>query len=257
MQLTYELKNERLLVSKQIAEIKSLNEKLESSNEYMKQFTYTISHDLKTPLTSLNLALTLMQENDSETTHQTYLEIIARASKKLQRTVKGIVEILDIQNNASHVARKVMLSETWAEISEQIFLQHRDLLINPQIDFSQVDEFLYIPAYIDSIMINLTTNAIKYREPERELLIKIKSHRQNGYVVLSFEDNGTGIDLKKYGHMIFSPFTRFSPSTEGKGIGLYIIKTMVEKNGGKVEIESEPGVGTQFRFYLKEFEATK
>ena len=72
-------------------------------------------------------------------------------------------------------------------------------------------------------------------------------------IILTFKDNGEGIDLEKFGSRLFTPFTRFNTEQEGKGIGLYIVKKMIEKNGGKIEVESEIGKGTTFIIYLREY----
>lgn len=252
MQLTEELKEERTMVNTQMSEIKSLNERLESSNAYMKQFTYSVSHDLKTPLTTLNLALGLIHGSTPDETKR-YLDTIEKSSKKLEKTIHGIIEILDIQNNSSNVVRKVILSDAWDEVAEQVFVQYADVDIKITKNFSSVNQLQYIPAYINSILTNLATNAVKYRLPGKQLTIDVSAKNQNGYIVLSFADNGEGIDLTRYGAALFSPFVRFSQTTDGKGIGLYIIKTMVEKNGGKAEVESEVGKGTTFHFFLKEY----
>jgi signal transduction histidine kinase len=111
----------------------------------------------------------------------------------------------------------------------------------------------YVPAYIKSIFSNLLSNAIKYHEQERKLKISIKTWKIQNGISFSFSDNGKGIDLEKNGKILFSPFVRFSKEIEGKGIGLHIIKNMVESNGGSIKVESTLGRGTEFIFSLVEY----
>jgi two-component system CheB/CheR fusion protein len=77
------------------------------------------------------------------------------------------------------------------------------------------------------------------------------------FVLIRIEDNGLGIDLQKYGNSLFEPFKRLTTQGEGSGLGLHLVKTMVEHNGGLIQVKSEPGIGTSFTLYLKEYEDNK
>jgi signal transduction histidine kinase len=99
----------------------------------------------------------------------------------------------------------------------------------------------------------MISNAIKYRAPDWALQLTIAAHREEGFVVITFADNGRGIDLTRTGHKLFKPFYQVDPRQEGSGMGLHIVKSMLHKNGGKVAVSSQPGHGTTFTAYLKEF----
>jgi signal transduction histidine kinase len=107
-----------------------------------------------------------------------------------------------------------------------------------------------VPAYIESIFLNLTTNAIKYRDPEKEPTLTIQSYIEDQFIVLSVEDNGKGIDLERYGNKIFGMYKTFHGNKDARGIGLFITKNQIESMGGTIEVESEVGVGTKFRVKL-------
>jgi signal transduction histidine kinase len=100
--------------------------------------------------------------------------------------------------------------------------------------------------YIESIFLNLISNAIKYRHPGRQPKLKITSIAQNGHLQLRFEDNGIGIDLQKHGQNLFSLYKRFHFHVEGKGLGLFLVRTQVEALGGTVTVNSEIDHGTTF-----------
>jgi signal transduction histidine kinase len=105
-------------------------------------------------------------------------------------------------------------------------------------------------AYLDSVVFNLISNAIKYRKPEAHPIIKIQSgefQKQNWF---SISDNGMGIDLKKYGDRIFGMFKTFHGNRDARGIGLFITRNQIEALGGKIEVDSAPGQGTTFTIYL-------
>ena len=108
-----------------------------------------------------------------------------------------------------------------------------------------------IPAYLDSILLNLFTNAIKYRSPERKATLEIDYEINDNYTVINFKDNGLGVNLEKNGHKIFGMYKTFHGNEDAKGIGLFITKNQIESMDGKIEVESETGYGSNFKIYLK------
>ena len=255
LQLTEELRNEKLLAESHNREIQLLNHKLEENNENMKNFTYTVSHDLRTPLTSLRLALSFLDEMTIPEEIDEYLKIINRAVTRLDNTVQGLVKILLMQTHTDN-SRKVGLEEVFTEVYEDFTGTISDIGASVTFDFKEVPEIVYIEAYIKSIFTNLISNAIKYRSPDRPLSVSVLARKADDKIVLVFRDNGQGIDLEQHGEKLFSPFSRFSENTEGNGIGLYIIRNMVRRNGGSIDVTSQPGHGTTFSFFLPEYQLT-
>ncbi|HYV94396.1 MAG TPA: ATP-binding protein [Chitinophagales bacterium] len=106
--------------------------------------------------------------------------------------------------------------------------------------------------YLHSIFYNLISNSLIYRKHDIPPVIKIKSHKLKDTIELLFKDNGMGIDLEKNGNQVFGLYKRFhSKNTDGKGMGLYMVKTQVEALGGKISIESEVNKGTTFKIEFK------
>ncbi len=254
MQLTEELKEEQARVEKHSKEIQLLNEKLVKTNSYMEEFTYTVSHDLKTPLTTLKLAFEFLDEAEDAESKMEYMQMIGRAAKRLEKTIQGLVEILDLQTNDQSIVKKIDLHSFFTDIKEgfSTYILAKSVAFE---DSFMIDELWYIEPYLTSIFTNLISNSIKYRVVERPLVIRVSTRRSSGKILLTFTDNAEGIDLVKNGPRIFTPFTRFTTRQEGKGIGLYIIKKIIEKNDGRIEVESTPGVGTSFKIYLNEYPA--
>ncbi len=122
------------------------------------------------------------------------------------------------------------------------------------IIYNEIDEDLNvraIPAYLDSIVLNFLTNAIKYKSDERVPIIELSSEVQGDFVVFKVKDNGLGIDMEKFGDKIFQMYKTFHYNEDAIGIGLFITKNHIESLGGKVEVKSEVGIGTEFVIYLK------
>ena len=109
-----------------------------------------------------------------------------------------------------------------------------------------------IPAYLDSILLNLFTNAIKYKSPERKAILDIGYEINENYTIITFRDNGLGLNLKKNGHKIFGMYKTFHGNEDAKGIGLFITKNQLEAMDGKIEVESKVGSGSIFKVYLNE-----
>ena len=109
-----------------------------------------------------------------------------------------------------------------------------------------------IPAYLESIIFNLISNAIKYKSPHRRPLLNIGYEINEQYTVITFKDNGLGLNLNKNGHKIFGMYKTFHGNNDARGIGLYLTKNQIEAMNGKIEVESEEGVGSVFKIYLNE-----
>lgn len=108
-----------------------------------------------------------------------------------------------------------------------------------------------IPAYLDSIILNFLTNAIKYRSKARQAKIELSAKLENNYVILKVKDNGLGIDLNKHGNAIFQMYKTFHNNNDATGIGLFITKNHIESIGGKVTVTSEVGIGSTFSVHLQ------
>lgn len=220
----------------------------------MKEFTYAISHDLKNPLSSLKIAIQQLPVQDLNKESSLYHGVITRSVNRLDKTIRGLIEILDIQNQDKHVIRKVKFNSLLQEVQEEYISLINDTKTVINTDFTHAPEISYIEGYLMSLFHNILSNSLKYKHPEKNPIISISSKEIQGGIELSFEDNGVGMDLKQVGDKLFTPFSRFSHQAEGKGIGLYLVKGMVENNGGKVIVESELNKGTVFRFRLVPYE---
>jgi signal transduction histidine kinase len=229
-----------------------INQELVRQNLDLQQFTYIVSHNLRAPVANLLGLVSLYRTEDSiNEVNQIAIENIKTVSRQLDGIVRDLNEIVEIkQHLIAETKENVSFEEELAEIlnslQKQIYLARAEI----NIDFSKVSHIFTIRKYLNSILLNLLSNALKYKHPERCPLIEISSYIVDNFVLLQVKDNGLGIDLKKNGHKLFGFHKRFHSHVEGKGIGLYLVKQQTEVMGGKVEVESQPEQGSIFKVYL-------
>lgn len=250
VELSEELKANAAMVEKQMVEIKKLNEQLSKSNERMKEFTYAISHDLKTPLSSLKLSSAYMENNPTATDILIYQGIVSRSVNRLDRTIQSLIEIIDLQNQDHHVIKELAFETLFSETIDEYEQFIKESGAKIETDFSAAPRIAYIEGHLHSLFHNLLSNSLKYKDEKRKLKVRVATKMTTRKIILTFSDNGMGMDMEKIKDRLFMPFTRFSAQVEGKGIGLFLIKSMVESNGGSVAVDSNVGNGTTFTFSL-------
>lgn len=230
------------------------NQQLRKANEMLDTFVYAAAHDLKSPVNNLKSLMDLVNRTSDEDQKRIFMDAINSSIARLDKTIKSLTEIIEIQSNKDVSIKEIKLSE----VVEQVLADYEKEIAAHEIeiikDFDKEKEFRYNEAFIMSILMNLLSNAIKYRSEKRKPIIHITCHKESEYTILTIADNGIGIDLERYKDNLFKPFKRFTQQQEGKGIGLHLIKSIVEKNGGKIEVESELDKGTRFTIYLKEYD---
>jgi signal transduction histidine kinase len=169
---------------------------------------------------------------------------------KLSETIEYLNEIITIQKN-SNIQKKSIYLKPELERIKTILQQ---TIANSQIQIiDTIPSDLIVPAvpaYLDSILLNLLSNAIKYRCPDRQAKLEITFEKLIEYTVIAFKDNGIGLNMERNKHKIFGMYKTFHGNEDAKGIGLFLIKNQIEAMKGKIEVESEEGVGTTFKLYL-------
>ena len=217
---------------------------LEFANEDLRNFTYTISHDIKNPLSSLLFAASVSEDFNTVEEFREIMPMIEKSSKKIDEILKGLVEIIkeeETKGKEEFIDIAEVIAEVKSELAEAI--AENSCAITTTLHKKEV---IFIRSYLQSILRNLIDNAIKYKSPERPPEISISVQGDKQCTKFRISDNGMGIDLKKHKKNLFQPFKRFNEDRPGTGIGLFMIKRIVEKYGGKISIESQPGMGTTF-----------
>lgn len=233
-------------------EREQLIRELTQNNKDLKQFSYITSHNFRAPLSNLTGLLHLLEDVPIENDElQEILNGFKRSTHLLNETIEDLVKVVIIKDNPSILKEDISIKE----IFENVFFQLNNQinLYKPTIKFD-VEDNLSIninKAYMESIILNLMSNALKYRSQDKNPKISIKAVEKENFVNLVIKDNGIGIDLDKNGDKIFGLYQRFHDYPDSKGLGLYLVKSQIEAMGGSIEVESQVGKGTQFTLTFK------
>lgn len=220
-------------------------------NKDLEQFAYIVSHNLRAPVTNIVGVTNIFKMPDIETSEKLVLiNALNQSAIALDNVIKDLGLILQIRREVNEQKTLIHFSDIIQEIKQSIENLVKSEKVTFELDFSEVNQIISVKSYIYSIFYNLVSNSIKYRQPHINPLIKIKSSVVENQIVIYFSDNGLGIDLKKNKDSVFGMYKRFHTHIEGKGMGLFMIKTQVETLGGKISIRSELNKGTEFKIEL-------
>ncbi len=237
---------------KQEKEKEQLIRELTKNNKDLKEFSYITSHNLRAPISNLTGLLSLIEDipiEDSEL--KEILFGFDKSTHLLNETINDLTKVMIIKDNLSIQKEDLFLKDVFEDVFSQLSFQidlHKPIL---QIDFEQVSVLNINKTYIESILLNLLTNALKYRAESKTLKITITASQNNDSTTLVFKDNGIGIDLERNRDKIFGLYQRFHDYPDSKGLGLYLVKSQVEAMNGTISIESQVNKGTTFTLTFK------
>lgn len=255
-------RNEELQQARQdliltIEELTNKNSALVQVNNDLDNFVHTVSHDLKAPVDNLALLIDMLRDQvEPSDEAASTMKMITTSVQKLKYLLSDLATTAKAQASRQSSDELVSLPEIMDEV--KFNLKHQIEISGAVIeeDFLEVSSINTPRKDIRSILQNLVSNAIKYRSKERALKIKVSAgYYGNGYVVLSVVDNGLGIK-KEDQEKVFAMYTRAHERAhqhiDGTGVGLAIVKRMVENHEGKIEVESAEGKGAAFTVYIKQ-----
>ena len=237
---------------KQEIELKNYTMELIAANKGLEQFSFIVSHNLRAPLANLLGIADLMHENDlsSQVKEQLMQELLNNIGR-LDEVVKDLNTILRVKTEMNENKVKIDLSELVNSIKWSIDHLIQEEGVEIITDFSAQPEYTSVKSYLHSIFYNIISNSIKYKQPSKQPIIRISSKIEDDQVVFIFEDNGLGMDLEKRADQIFGLYKRLHNHVEGKGMGLFMVKTQVESLGGKITVESAQNKGSRFIIKFK------
>jgi two-component system, chemotaxis family, CheB/CheR fusion protein len=233
-----------------ITEIKKVQDKLSRINDDHKTFIYTVSHDLRGPLSNLKTFISLLKEEiDPES--KDLLELVSMTDKSignLNMIIRELTDVVKIENEIDEPQRvdlKSLLLEVELSLKDKFVNSISKItydLKEPEIQFSKKN--------LRSILFNILSNAMKYRSPDRELEVNIRTEKSDDYILLTIQDNGLGIAESEI-NKVFDVFHRAHHHVEGVGVGLYLVKKILTNADGDIQVESEVGKGSSFKVYFK------
>jgi ligand-binding sensor domain-containing protein len=259
-----ELQKARYIIEEQNKEITIRNETLEAQveertrdlveyNQQLEQFAFISAHNLRAPVARiLGLGHILDICNNDLQEARSIVDKIVFTTEELDRVVKDLNTVLDLRKNSTSEIVPINLEEELRLIKINLEKEIQDTQATFIEDFSNGAILWTVKPYLDSILLNLISNAMKYRHPDRNPVIIIRSDIQDNYFHLSLQDNGLGMDMALCKDKLFTLYRRFHLHIEGKGMGLYLVKTQMTAIGGKVDAESKLNEGTTFHLYFKQ-----
>ncbi|WP_419212301.1 PAS domain S-box protein [Maribacter sp. X9] len=221
-------------------------------NKKLLNFAHIISHNLRSHSANFSMLLSFLETEKDKEERNRIIAMLTDASNNLLETLDILNDVVTINTNTNIEKKPIDLNRTISEVQQNLsgfLLNNRAKIIN-QVPSGFV--LKCVPNYLESMLTNFITNAVKYKCPTKNPEITLSISKTEDFSILSIADNGLGIDLKKYGKKIFGMYKTFHEHKDAKGIGLYITKNQIEAMNGKIEVSSELGKGTEFKIFFND-----
>lgn len=226
---------------------------MEINNRYneLMQFNYIVSHNLRSPIANiLGMSYILNPNTPPEDVRQIF-DYIIQSAESIDTLIKDLNDVLTSRSPFNEKREDFKLTDIVKGVCDNLEQQIKGSDANIHVDISdEADQLTSIKSYVQSIIHNLVSNAIKYKARDRDPEIYIKAWKKAENIYIEVADNGIGIDLEQYGPQIFGLYKRFTSQNEGKGLGLHMTKAQVESLGGTITVESEVNKGCTFKIVL-------
>lgn len=231
----------------QIEKIQNLLKVEEEQNKRLLNFTHIVSHNLRSHTANMQGILSLLEYEKPEIYNHQYVEMLKQSAENLNEAISHLNLVLDVNKAQNEKRVKINLAKVVKRTIESISVLAKNAEVELINEVPPEITLTIIPAYIESIVLNLLTNAIKFSDPNKKAFARVycESDGSDGLCIV-FEDNGLGIDLERYRAKLFRMYNTFHKHKDSKGLGLFITKNQVEAMGGEIDVESKPNFGTKF-----------
>jgi signal transduction histidine kinase/PAS domain-containing protein len=234
------------------SELQNLVTLVSNQNKKLVEYTNIISHNIRSHVANLLGLSNLIDLITAEKDQLDYFMLLKEAIQKLDETIKELNVITKIQQQPNLNYELVNLESLVEKVVSILIGDILNSNAKISINMDSTIAINTVPSYLESIILNLISNAITYRSPERKLVLNISAEcGRNGKLIVTFADNGIGIDMEKHGDRIFKLYQTVSQNPGSKGLGLYLVKSQIESMGGEISLESKLGIGSQFTLHLK------
>ena len=220
-------------------------------NRRLLDFAHIVSHNLRSHTSNIAMLLEFMEKEEEADEREQQFNMLKRASKMLSETIDHLNGVI-----ALDVDKQDKLNLNLNEYLEKMISSIQGHILNNGFkvinDIDSSFTVSAVPAYLESIILNMLTNSIKYRSPDRDSWVRFSAHKKGLQRIITVEDNGRGIDLVRHKKKIFGMYKTFHDHPDSRGLGLYMTKRQIEVMGGEITVESEVNKGTTFKIYLYE-----
>ncbi len=237
-------------VDEQTQTLSKTNDELAWHNAELRQFSFILSHNLRSDVANLIGLTQIVSMAKTIEENKNLMGLMQKTAYALDETIRDLNSILYIRDNVDAIKQKVVFGDELLTIKGSLGGVITETNATIEADFSRVPYIYSVKALLDNVIYNLVSNAIKYRVPGKPPKLRVESMMKGDMVQLKFTDNGLGIDLKKHGADLFGMYKRFHLHTEGKGLGLYLVKTQIEALGGRIAVSSDVNLGSTFTVEL-------
>lgn len=239
-----------VIVEERTLQLKKANQELVLHNSQLEQYAFITAHNLRGPVARLKGLMYILESTSGINEQNKEVVIkIKNSANEMDDVLSDMNYILELKNKDIGQSHEVDIEVIFSKVKKILGESLQEANVDVRLNLDVQTVFANDP-YLESVMYNLVSNAVKYRSKSRKLKITISSYRKNSKVILEVSDNGLGIDLSKFNGKIFGLYQRFHDHIGGKGLGLYLVKTQVEALGGDIEMDSEVDKGTTFRISL-------
>lgn len=243
-------------IMEQNAKLQTLTDDLVRKNNQLEEFTQIVSHNLRAPVGNITTLITFYEGAASETERSEYFNLLKESSATTLFMLNDVNDVLKIKQN-KNIEKEVLKFEGVLQLVKAMLnARISQLEAEIQTDFQEQPSLLYPAIYLESILLNLLDNALKYSHPERIPKILFKTYKdRKGHIFLEVTDNGLGLNLTKYGHHVFKLRKTFHRHPESRGIGLFMIKNQIEAMGGEITMASNENEGSTFFVNFNKYES--
>lgn len=231
--------------------IKSLLKTTIQQNKRLLNFAHIVSHNLRSHTGNFSLLLNLMEEDYPSIATNEYFPMLKKASLKLNETIANLNEVAQINLKLKETSIKINVLKEVRQITQSLSGEIKKTETTINLNIPEEYYIKIIPAYFESIIVNLISNSIKYRQKNLKPIIDISLKNTTVYTILKYKDNGLGIDLKLHKDKIFGMYKTFHKNKNSRGLGLFLIKNQIESMEGKIDVSSQINNGTTFYIYFK------
>jgi PAS domain S-box-containing protein len=230
-------------------ELKRINEEQERVILDREMFVYTASHDLQAPINNIEGLVREIKESKGDEDPALFLSMMEKSIERFRNKISELSDIGREQEKARNQMEEVALRQVYEDVLLDLEDEIRDSRAVITADFNQAPKVIIIPRNLRSILQNFLSNAIRYRDSHRKPKIDLTSSKTDNHVLLSVSDNGIGI-AEADKDIVFEMYGRLRHDSKGTGVGMAIVKRMVDNMGGRIELESKVGEGSTFRVYF-------
>lgn len=238
-------------LKKQSIELQKTSQIIGQQNKRLMGFTQIVSHNLRSHSSNIQTMLDFVNKNKTPEEQETFYQYIRETADSLDETLEHLNEVVKIQADTELKLEQINIEEVTFKILNILEGEIQNSDAHFEFDF-QVQQIRCYAPYIESIMLNLVSNSLKYRHPGRdpEISISTRKDTKTGKTLIEVKDNGLGIDMKKHRRKLFGMYKTFHKHPNARGIGLFITRNQVEALKGRIEAKSQKNKGSIFRVYL-------